>query len=61
MVRGAFIQRAPSDRMTVADAMKRYLSDVVPTKRPTTQVADQKRSKILVETSGKIFSDVTDT
>ena len=39
MVRGAFIQRAPGDRMTVAVAMKRYLSDVVPTKRPTTQVA----------------------
>ena len=38
MVRGAFIQRAPGDRMTVAVAMKRYLSDVVPSKRPTTQV-----------------------
>ena len=43
MVRGAFIQRASGDRMTVAAAMKRYLADVVPSKRPTTQVADQKR------------------
>ena len=33
--------------------MKRYLADVVPSKRPTTQVADQKRSKILVKYLGK--------
>jgi integrase len=33
--------------------MKRYLADVVPSKRPTTQVADQKRSKILVKHLGK--------
>jgi integrase len=39
--------------MTVAAAMKRYLADVVPSKRPTTQVADQKRSKILVKHLGK--------
>ena len=45
MVRGAFIQRAPSDRMTVEVAYERYLSDVVPSKRPTSQVADHKRSQ----------------
>jgi len=39
--------------LTVAAAMKRYLADVVPSKRPTTQVADQKRSKILVKHLGK--------
>ncbi len=33
--------------------MKRYLSDVVPSKRPTTQVADQKRSKIIVKHLGR--------
>ena len=33
--------------------MKRYLADVVPTKRPTSQVTDQKRSKILVKHLGK--------
>ena len=53
MVRGAFIQRAPGDRMTVAVAMKRYLSDVEPTKRPTTHVADEKRSKIIVKHLGR--------
>ncbi len=53
MVRGAFIQRAPGDRMTVAVAMKRYLADVVPTKRPTTQVADRKRPRIIVKHLGR--------
>jgi integrase len=53
MVRGAYIQRATSDRMTVKDAMDRYLSDIVPTKRPTSQVADRKRSRILIKHLGK--------
>jgi hypothetical protein len=33
MVRGVYIQRAPAERMTVADALKRYLAEVSPTKR----------------------------
>jgi integrase len=53
MVRGAFIQRASGDRLTVAAAMKRYLQDIVPTKRPSTQVADIKRSKVLVKHLGR--------
>jgi integrase len=53
MVRGAFIKRASGDRMTVAVAMQRYLSDVVPTKRPTSQVADRKRSRIIIKHLGK--------
>jgi integrase len=53
MVRGAFIKRASGDRMTVAVAMQRYLSDVVPTKRPTSQVADRKRSRIIIKHLGR--------
>jgi len=53
MVRGAFIQRATGDRMTVAVALERYLTEVVPTKRPTSQVADRKRAKVLKEHLGK--------
>jgi hypothetical protein len=53
MVRGAFIQRASGNRMTVAAAMKRYLSDIVLTKRPTSQVTDRRRSKILVKHLGR--------
>ena len=33
--------------------MKRYLADVVPSKRPTTQSADLRRSKIIVKHLGK--------
>jgi integrase len=53
MVRGAFIQRATADRMTVEVALKRYLVEVVPTKRLTSQVADVNRAKILIEHLGK--------
>jgi len=40
MVRGAFIQRAAGDRLTLAMAIKRYVAEVVPTKRHSSQVAD---------------------
>lgn len=53
MVRGAYIQRAPADRLTVADAITRYLAEVTPTKRPTTQISDHNRSRILVQHLGK--------
>ncbi len=53
MVRGAYIQRASADRMTVEDALKRYLAEVTPTKRPSSQGSDNKRSKILIEQLGK--------
>lgn len=53
MVRGAYIQRATADRMTVATALERYLAEVVPTKRPTSQVADRKRAKVLTKHLGK--------
>jgi integrase len=53
MVRGAYIQRAPADRLSVEDAILRYLAEVTPTKRPSTQVSDNNRSKILIEHLGK--------
>jgi integrase len=37
MVRGVFIQRAPSEKTTVADALDRYKREIVPTKKPSTQ------------------------
>jgi hypothetical protein len=40
MVRGLFIQRGPSERMTFEAVMKRYLADLTPTKRPLTQNAE---------------------
>jgi len=47
MVRGVFIQRAPAERMTVDAALKRYLKEVTPTKRPLSQVSDQRHAKPL--------------
>lgn len=35
MVRGVYIQRASSERLTVEAALKRYLAEISPTKRPT--------------------------
>jgi hypothetical protein len=56
MVRGAFIQRATADRMTIQVALERYLKDVVPTKRASSQVADVKRSRILIQHWASIHS-----
>jgi len=53
MVRGAYIQRATADRMSVDAALKRYLEEIVPTKRPTSQIADLKRARILTKHLGK--------
>jgi len=53
MVRGAYIQRATADRMTIQVALERYLKEVVPTKRSSSQIADVKRSRILIEHLGK--------
>jgi integrase len=53
MVRGAYIQRAPADRLTLAKALERYLAEVTPTKRPSTQISDRNRSKILIAYLGK--------
>lgn len=53
MVRGLHIQRGPSERMTFEAAMKRYLVEVTPTKRPLTQNAEKNRAVSLVAFFGK--------
>jgi hypothetical protein len=53
MARAAFLRRAAGDRMTVAVALKRYLADVVPTKRPSSQTTDKRRSMTLIKHLGK--------
>jgi len=37
MVRGVYISRSGSERMTAQEALHRYLAEVTPTKKPTTQ------------------------
>ena len=53
MVRGAFIRPAEAERLTVADALTRYLTDVTPTKRPSSQSSDRRRAVILTKHLGK--------
>ena len=53
MVRGAYVQKASADRMTVADALKRYVAEITPTKRPMTQVAEKRNAVILLRHLGK--------
>lgn len=53
MVRGVYIQRGPSERMTVEDALKRYLKEVTSTKRPMTQLSDGRHAKPLIRHLGK--------
>lgn len=53
MVRGVYIQRAPAERMTVSDALRRYLAEVSPTKRPTSAASDARHSKPLIQYLGK--------
>ena len=53
MVRGLFIQRGPSERLTFEKAMQRYLAEVTPTKRPFTQSGEHMRSVPLISFFGK--------
>ena len=53
MVRGAYVQRASADRMSVADAPKRYVAEITPTKRSMTQVAEKRHAVILLKHLGK--------
>ncbi|VVE71864.1 Tyrosine recombinase XerC [Pandoraea anapnoica] len=53
MVRGLYVQRAPSKRLTLEKAMSRYLADVTPTKRPPTQAGERNRFIPLIAFFGK--------
>lgn len=52
MVRGAYIDRAPSEKTTLRAAMARYLAEVTPTKSPGTLKRETGRSKPLLEKLG---------
>lgn len=53
MVRGVFISRAPSERLTFANALKRYLAEVTVTKKEKTQKSEQGSAKQLEAFFGK--------
>ncbi len=53
MVRSVFIQRAPSEKTTVVDALVRYEREIVPTKKASTQRREGSRIRELKEHFGK--------
>lgn len=53
MVRGVYIQRSGSERMTLEKAMERYLAEVTPSKKPTTRRAEATKAKQLIQDLGK--------
>jgi len=53
MVRGVYVQRSAAERMTVEDALQRYLREVTPGKRPTSQRTEKLRAAILTRHLGR--------
>lgn len=53
MVRGVYIQRSGSERMTLEKALERYLADITPTKKPSTRKAEATKAKQLIQHLGK--------
>ncbi len=53
MRRGAFVRRDPAERMTLTQALDRYLADVTPTKKPSSQVAEKHKAKKLRTALGR--------
>lgn len=53
MVRGAYARNAAAERMTVAAALERYLREVTPTKKPSTQLSERRRAVWLTAELGR--------
>lgn len=53
MVRGLFIKRTPSEKMSIKEAFERYESEVMPTKSEATQEREKSRLKLLKQELGK--------
>lgn len=53
IVRGLHIDRAPAEKITLEKAVDRYLQEVTPSKKPSTQVAEQRKAKQIVNRLGK--------
>lgn len=47
MVRGVFIQRAPAEKLTLTAALDRYMKEVTPTKRASSQATELRRFETL--------------
>lgn len=52
MVRGVYVQRTSPERTLFTQAMRQYLVEVTPTKRPSTQESDHQKAETLIEFFG---------
>ncbi len=53
MRRSIFVARASTEHFTAKSALERYLREVTPTKKPSTQITERKKAKILVQRLGQ--------
>ena len=53
IIRGIYSPRSQSEKMTLSSAIKRYLKEVTPTKKASTQQREIGRSKLLDSSLGK--------
>jgi hypothetical protein len=53
MIRGVYVRRSPSETTTITAALKRYLGEVTPSKRPSTQRSEAIRAKSLQKHLGR--------
>jgi len=53
IIRGIYISRSHSERTTIKKALERYLKEVTPTKKPSTQKSEKYRAQILFKRLGK--------
>jgi integrase len=53
MVRGVYVNRASSSRLSIEAALDRYRVEVTPTKRPTTQSREVRRIRVVQQALGK--------
>jgi len=61
MIRGVYAPRANIERLSVRNALERYISEVTPTKSPTTQTSEIQRARHLQGVFGKYSLAVLNT
>ncbi len=54
MVRRLYVNRAPAERMTVSEALERYLEEITPTKKLSTQSGERRKAKHLFKELGDL-------
>ena len=53
IIRGVYIAKSHSEKTTIADALDRYLKEITPTKKPSSQKPEIRREKIVRKHLGK--------